>query len=127
MPRRRGLADSVEWGLGLLSALIVVAMIGYFISQPVVEPRALPDLTVEVLPSSAQTKAVRFAVKNRGGRSATDVVVSLTLRDGGRVVDERTLTIEYIPANSVVMGGFSLPPGAVSFTPELAVDGYLDP
>lgn len=127
--RRDRAAERIEWALGLVSGVVVLGIIGYLALQGLSSARALPDLVVSAGPAAAPAGApqLRFTLVNRGGRAATAVALSLTLRDGARVVGQRHLTVDQVPAHSQVTGAFLLPPDAPALTPELAVEGYLDP
>ena len=77
--------------------------------------------------AGADADQVRFRVRNQGGRAASAVSLSLTLRDGGEIVSERRLVLDYLPGHSETTGGFVLPAGARGFAADLSVEGYLDP
>lgn len=125
---RRTAAERIEWTVGGVSAVLVAALLGYLIYEFLATSRSLPDLIVTETPEPGDPPGqIRFMLSNRGGRTASAVSVLLTLRDGGRVVAERRLTIDYVAAGSDAAGGFLLPPGSGDLTAVLAVEGYLDP
>jgi hypothetical protein len=67
-------------------------------------------------------------VRNDGRQTATAVALSLVLRDAnGSAVAERRLVLDYLPGHSEATGGFVLPPTAPALSPELVIEGYLDP
>lgn len=121
MARGPGLAGRVEWVLGAVSALLVLAVVGFLVREGLGPAAAPPDLRVAEAPSSVPGQ-IRFAVGNRGGRTARSVTVALVLG-----AERRTLTVDYVPAHSEVTGGFLLPPGVDRAETGLEVEGYLDP
>ncbi len=125
--RRR--TERLEWALGLVSGAIVLAIVGYLAVEGLTSAGALPDLVVAPGPAAETDGAgqLRFTLANRGGRPASAVAVSLTLRDGDRIAAVRRLMVDQVPARSTVSGAFLLPPEADGLSPTLAVDGYLDP
>lgn len=126
--RRTAAGERIEWIVGAISAALVAALLGYLAYQFAVSARSLPDLIItEAAEPGDLPGQIRFTVSNRGGRTASAVSVTLTLRDGGRAVAERRLVIDYVAADSEAAGGFLLPQGSEGLTPVLAVEGYLDP
>lgn len=120
-------ASRVEWVIGLASAMLVLAMVGYLVREAVWAAGTLPELSVaEERSEPTPGGQLRFVVANRGGRTARAVSVALTVSENGRAVTRR-LTIDYVPARSEVAGGFLLPPGPGHLDTTLAVEGYLDP
>jgi uncharacterized protein (TIGR02588 family) len=126
MAERSSTAEKLEWVLGAVAAVAVLSIIGFLAWQGLGDSQTDPKLAVEPVDSAAEGQ-LRFAVRNDGGRTATGVVVSLMLRDGDRVVEDRQLTIDYLPGHSETMGAFVLTPGSGGLQQELSVDGYVDP
>ena len=124
MAGNSNLADRVEWVLGAASAAVVLAIVGFFVWQGLGETRAPARLSVAPVAAEAGNE-LRFAVRNDGGRTATGVVVRLRVRSGDRVLEERRLTLDYLPGHSEVMGAFAL--AAAGDAVELSVEGYVDP
>ena len=94
MPKRQhtARAEQLEWILGYLSGVAVLGIIGYLVWQGLAEPPGA-DLSIKAAPGSPEGQ-LRFIVRNDGGRTATDVAVSLTLRKGDEVFAERRLVID---------------------------------
>ena len=118
-------AERLEWILGYVSGAAVLAVAGYLLWQGLADP-PVADLRIEAGPLDPDGR-LRFAVRNDGGRTATDVAVSLTLRTGEAVFAERRLVIDYVPGHSEVEGTFLLPATDVPLSPDLEIEGYLDP
>ena len=132
-PRRAATARSrtewLEWALGAVSGLIVLALVAYLAFEGVTDARAVADLEIAAAPPAAAPARpeLRFTLSNRGGRAATAVAVSMTLKDGLRIAGVSRLTVDQVPPRSTVTGAFLLPSDAAGLTPVLAVEGYLDP
>jgi uncharacterized protein (TIGR02588 family) len=125
-----GSIGRIEWVLGLLSALIVLALAGFLVREAVSGPKDLPDLRIERLPADpdAPPGDVRFVVRNEGEQTATAVSLALVLRDtAGASVSERRLVIDYLPGRSEATGAFVLEEVDPRLRQELLVEGYLDP
>jgi uncharacterized protein (TIGR02588 family) len=114
-------AERIEWALGLVCGLVVLALAGYLLWHGLRPGRTPPELSVVTEP--APPGEVRFTVRNDGGHTATAVALSLRLGDGA----ERRLVVDYLPGRSEASGGFVLPPDAGEAEPKIVVEGYLDP
>ena len=127
MPKRQptARAERLEWILGYISGAAVLGIIGYLVWQGLADPPRA-HLSIEAAPGRPDGQ-LRFTVRNNGGRTATDVAVSLTLRKGDEVFAERRLVIDYVPGHSEAEGTFLLPAGNEALSRDLVVDGYLDP
>jgi uncharacterized protein (TIGR02588 family) len=121
MPSGSGLAERIEWGLGLACGALVVALAGYLAWEGLSAGRTPPVLSVALAP--APPGEVRFVLRNDGGRTATAVALSLRLGEAA----ERRLVVDYLPGHSEASGGFVLPSGASDAAPAIVVEGYLDP
>lgn len=123
-------AARIEWALGILSAAVVLALVGYLAYAALAPSSTLPQLRAEVVPAAPGEAAahLRFVVRNDGSQTATSVAVAVVLRGSdGNIVGERRIVIDYLPGHSEATGGFVLPGGAEALSPELVVEGYLDP
>ena len=127
MPRRQHTtpADRLEWILGYVSGAAVLAITGYLLWQGFADPPTA-SLSIEAAPVETDGQ-LRFTVRNDGGRTATDVAVSLTLRKGDDLFAELRLVIDYVPGHSGAKGAFLLPAGDEPLSRDLVVEGYLDP
>jgi uncharacterized protein (TIGR02588 family) len=114
-------AERVEWALGLLCGLAVLALAGFLLREGLRSGATPPVLSVAIEP--APSGEVRFTVRNDGGRTATALALSLRLGDGA----ERRLVIDYLPGHSEASGGFVLPAGMAPEAAQLVVEGYVDP
>ena len=121
-------AERLEWALGFVSGVVVLAIAGYLAWQGLTSRSELPDLVVVEagIPATSGPPQVRFVLRNRGASAATGVVVGLALERRARGGRAR-LVVDLVPAGSQVEGGFMLPPGAERLPRTLVVEGYLDP
>ncbi|OLP55169.1 TIGR02588 family protein [Rhizobium rhizosphaerae] len=119
----------IEWATGLISGLLVIAMIGIVALDALTASDAAPDLKVTIInqrPTSGGTQ-VSFIVSNLGKRSAAGVPVTGLLSREGRVVERREVIFDYVPAQSQEKGAliFSENPDGAQL--ELHTSGYRDP
>ena len=121
----RTTAEQIEWIAGAFSALVVLAMIGFFVFEAVFMTDSLPELSVKVEPSkkTATASTCGTVIANSGGRAASRVTLSLTLDDGAR----RSVIVDDVPAHSEVTGGLYLPERTRPENVDLIVEGYVDP
>lgn len=90
-----------EWALGVIGALLAVAMLGFLAQQAVVRDGG-PQLQV-VLTGVQETPGgfvVSLRVENSGGRTAQAVQVTGEVRTDGATVDTGSATVSYVPADS---------------------------
>jgi uncharacterized protein (TIGR02588 family) len=125
MPDARA-AERVEWVAGGLSALVVLAIVGFLLREAVFGADSPPELVATVEAPGAG-RHLRYVVVNRGGQAAAGVTLALTVSEGGRLVEERLVIVDDVPPHSRVTGGVYLPEGAEGLTVDLAVEGYVDP
>jgi uncharacterized protein (TIGR02588 family) len=120
-------ADRIEWVIGAIASLIVIALVAFLVYQGTSAAGSPPELRVEVERTAdfERTGHVRFAVFNTGGSAASHVVVTAAeIAPDGSVAVEHTLALDYVPANSNKSGGLFVDPRAeVVFR----IDGYVDP
>lgn len=128
-PRRRTederRAGRIEGIVGLVSAALVLAIVGVLVFELTRPGAPLADLVVaETTPAAEQ---LGFEVVNRGRRTAAAVTVALTLREDGEIVDKRTVVIDFVPARSRATGWFVLDADDRGLVRALTVESYLDP
>ena len=114
-------AERIEWIAGSVSALVVLGMIGFFVYEAISGADGLPrlEVTVDPVDQIAGGTHLRYLIRNEGGRAASAVTLSVTLR--------RSVIVDYVPAHSQVSGGLNVPESARPGDLELTVDGYVDP
>ncbi|MCZ2857311.1 hypothetical protein [Blastococcus sp. VKM Ac-2987] len=93
-------AEYVLGGLGGLLVLLLVAFLGY---EAVAVREGGPDLAVEITavePAGAGYE-VWLRVRNDGGTTAETVQLGGRLTRGGRLVEQASATVAYVPPESV--------------------------
>lgn len=115
-----------EISLAIISGCLVCAMTGYLLHAVFFVTPTPVSLSVVTTPPDA-TGHVRFTVRNDGGRTASNVQVSLLLQDGARFVDRRTVMLDYVPPHSEISGGLLLQPDEMALDRTFLVGGYMDP
>ncbi len=122
--RDKSRADRAQWGIGLVSALIVALMLGLLLFHAWRGTDGLPQLEITQNPAESTSDQLRFVVVNKGARTASDVTIALTFPGGP---ETRRITIDFVPAYSQVTGAFLLDPAAGALPRSLGVESYLDP
>ncbi|HEV7310338.1 TIGR02588 family protein [Ensifer sp.] len=121
-------AHWVEWLTGSVSALVIVALIGWITFEALTQSTAPPDLAVTVI--SIEKRAggylVMFDAENTADRTAAGVVVRGEIMDGDAVVETVETTLDYVPMQSSARGGliFRNDPEGRS---RLAATGFSEP
>ena len=120
-------AEQVEWAIGIVSAIMIVAIVGFLVFRGVTTTGGVPSLTVttEQAADFAETGQLLFSVRNDGSRAAANVIVSAVFDDGPGEEERRSVHIDHVSAGSTKTGGLYLPKGTTEF--EVMVEGYADP
>ena len=120
-----GAGSAGEYVIGALGALLVAALLGFLGYQAVVRDTG-PEIAVEVTQVDAGPAgyAVRVEVTNRGGTTASGVVISGRLTRDGQQVESASTTVAYVPPDSMrtIALVFSEDPRTGRLT--VAPDGY---
>ena len=119
----------LEWAVGGVSALTVLAMIGFLLYFALTGNGTKPSFAFEVQSVEAVDDMfnVSFSVKNHGDATAASVTVrgSLTLGDGSTESSE--VTFGYLPANAELTGGLLFDNDPRRYRLKLKALGYEDP
>ncbi|MGE6784495.1 TIGR02588 family protein [Ensifer adhaerens] len=101
-------AHWVEWLTGVVSAALIVALIGWIAFEAVTQDRGPPDLSVSIINIERRAGGylVMFAANNTAGRTAAGVVIRGEVTAGGRVIETVETTLDYVPMRSSARGGF---------------------
>lgn len=122
-------AHWLEWVTGFASAALVLAMVGWLVWQAIGEKDGIPDLVVQTgkVENTQSGYRMTFTILNRGLRTAATVPVTARLYNGDRLVEEREVTLDYVPARSNTSGAllFGNDPGAYRL--DIRASGYEDP
>lgn len=122
-------AHWLEWATGLISAALVLTMVGWLAWQAAGEEDGKPELVVQAGPfeNTDGGHRIAFTIVNRGKRTAAAVPVTARLYDRDRLVEEREVTLDYVPALSSTSGAllFGTDPG--TYRLDIRASGYEDP
>lgn len=97
----------VEWLTGLVSAVIVLAVIGWIAKDAVGDQDTSPDLAASVLMTEQRSNGfqVSFEVSNGASPTASQVTVDGEITDGSNVVEKASTVLDYVPGKSKARGG----------------------
>jgi uncharacterized protein (TIGR02588 family) len=122
--RRR--LEGIAAGLG---AVLALGTIGIIVWDGVTGDGTPPIILVETLGVHEHENGfvLEFAVFNKGGDAAAQVMVEGSLNRDGAIVEASEATFDYVPENSRRIGGlfFSLDPA--DYQVELRATGYVTP
>jgi uncharacterized protein (TIGR02588 family) len=124
--RSRTSARRIEISLAVLSGAMVLAMVGYLLYAAFLMPSSSVLLSVTA-DAPDPNGAIRFIVHNDGGRTASNVQISLVLEDEGMPAGRRTVQLDYVPAHSEIGGALLLAPTERGLERKIVVEGYMDP
>lgn len=122
-------ARTVEWATGLVSAVIVLVMIGWVAWEAFSEVETPPAFEITVTQRQAVEGGYRvsFDIANTSSQTAATVVVRGEIIDGDTTVEDADITFDYVPGQSRASGSvfFSQDPGAGEV--RLRAIGYTEP
>lgn len=119
----------IEWLTGIVSALLVTAMLGWLTWEAFTRQATPPDLAVTLLTTekTAAGHRVAFDIYNTATTTAAAVTVVGRLTDGNRVVEENEVTFDYVAAESKSAGAILFQNDPSGRTLEIHPAGYTDP
>lgn len=126
--KSEGTAPLVEKIAAGIGATLLLGSIGYTLYQSL-KPSSPPDVVIEEEAAFVSPNGfiVTFEARNRGGETASQTVVTGTLRRDGQDIEEREVTLDYVPANSSRRGGLFFENDPASGELSLRADGYVQP
>lgn len=97
----------VEWLTGLVSAVIVLAVIGWIAKDAFRDQDTTPDLGATVLTTEQRSNGfqVSFEVSNTASATASQVTVDGVILNGSDVVEKASTVLDYVPGRSKARGG----------------------
>ena len=118
-----------EWIVAIVSAALVLALLGYLIYDGTRSPRTPPDVTVEVdsIQKAGSGYLVLFRARNNGRITAAEVVVEGELEPESGKVERSETTIDYVPARGEQRGGLYFRTDPQRSRLRLRAHGYRDP
>ena len=118
-----------EWIVAIVSAGMVLAVLGFLIYDGVRSPRTPPGISIEV--DSVQTAGpgylVLFHAHNSGRTTAAEVVVEGELEADSGTVETSETTLDYVPAEGEQGGGLYFRHDPRRLRLRLRAQGYREP
>jgi uncharacterized protein (TIGR02588 family) len=125
----QGFARKIEWATGIVSAVIVLVVIGWVAWEAVTEMETPPEFAVTVTSRQPVDGGYRvtFDIANTSSQTAATVVVRGEILDRDATVEDADITFDYVPGQSKASGSvfFSQDPGARPI--RLRAIGYTEP
>ncbi|WP_037084867.1 TIGR02588 family protein [Neorhizobium vignae] len=119
----------IEWATGMVSALVVVAMIAWVGYKAWTDADMEPEFTITITERRPVEGGYRvaFDIVNKATVTAAAVAVRGEIVDGDNMVEDADVTFDYVPAQSQSSGAilFSQDPGAREV--RVRAVGYTDP
>lgn len=119
----------IEWATGMVSALVVVAMIAWVGYKAWTDEDMQPEFSIAITERRPVEGGYRvaFEISNKATVTAAAVTVRGEIVDGDNVVEDAEVTFDYVPAQSKSSGAilFSQDPGAREV--RVRAVGYTDP
>lgn len=119
----------LEWIVAGISAAGLGAVVFYltFIALTGGNGPAQIDVAVSGVMQRDSGYVVEFAAMNRGGKSAAGVEIVGRLTEGRQVVEESSVTLDYIPQHSQRRGGLIFLNDPQQYDLQLSASGYFEP
>jgi len=120
---------AIEWAVGAVSAVVVLAMISFLLYQAWSTREGAPSLIVNVdrIRATDGVHHVEFRVENQGDATAAEVLIQGRLRDGDRLIEEREVTFDYVPGGSEGRAALIFTNDPAGYDLELIPSGYREP
>ncbi|MFQ6164035.1 TIGR02588 family protein [Sinorhizobium meliloti] len=118
-----------EWIVAGVSCLALLAVLGYLILDGLSGRNGAADIIVLPTKVTAMNDGyvVEFAANNRAGNSVAAVEIKGELRDGEEVVEESSVTIDYIPQMSDRKGALIFRSDPKTYELRVSASGYSEP
>lgn len=99
---QEGQRPAAEWAVGVLGAVVLIAVVGFLAYQAAAVRDGPPNLRVPVIQVDEQGPpyVVTVRVHNGGGRTAEDVQLAGELARGDTTVEQASATARYVPPHS---------------------------
>lgn len=127
--RREPGTSTIEWIVAGIGCLLLLTVIAYLVSDALSGRNGPADIVVQAVGTSAGEGGyvVEFIAGNRAGRSAAGIEITGQLRDGDEVVEERGVTLDYVPQRSERSGALIFRRNPEEFDLRLFATGYTLP
>ncbi|WP_440980703.1 TIGR02588 family protein [Shinella sumterensis] len=119
----------IEWLTGVISTLLVLAMLGWLSWEAVMRPTTPPDLSIHVVSTerAASGYRVAFDIANTGTTTAAAVTVIGRIIQDGRVIEENPVVFDYVAAQSKTEGAIFFRNDPATGEMSIAPAGYTSP
>ncbi|MFB2550842.1 TIGR02588 family protein [Ensifer soli] len=119
----------IEWLTGLVSAVVVLAMLGWIAHAALTESDEAPDLHIAILDALPRSGGyqVRFSVTNTASVTAAAVRIRGEISAPDRLIDSAEVTLDYVPAASTASGALIFRTDPSGKRLEIRATGYADP
>lgn len=119
----------IEWLTGLLSTLVVLAVIGLITKDAFTDKDVSPDLLVSVTRTEQRSggSQVAFEVFNSASVTASQVTVRGEVKEGDAVIEQAETVMDYVPGRSKAKGGLIFTSDLAGKTVELRASSYNEP
>lgn len=119
----------LEWILGILGLVLLVAGVGYLTYRGLTHPSKPGAVVVTVLDVQPVGGAhiVKFSVRNEGSENLSQLHLTARLSDGDREIESAPAIIDYLPAHSEQRGGVYLRNDPRRHTLRIDPAGYMEP
>jgi uncharacterized protein (TIGR02588 family) len=122
-------ASWVEWTTGIVSLLLVLALLGWIGREALVKDSSAPELKIEItgMSRSGEFHRVEFELVNDAPSTAAAVKVVGELRGSNGEVEISDVTFDYAPAESRTRGGILFRGDPQAGTLSIRPAGYTEP
>ncbi|MCM2472011.1 TIGR02588 family protein [Rhizobium sp. CG5] len=119
----------IEWVAGMLSLVLILAIIGWVGYEAVTRTDETPELSVTLLgtDSGPTGHRVTFEVENISTATAAAVVLHGEITDNGEVVEEAEVTFDYVPSQSKAGGALIFQTDPTGKQVTIRPVGFTDP
>lgn len=100
--KEKDIKNWFEWTVFGLSLVLVLAILGYLGYKVYHHSETPPEIVAQVwpAPSSYTPNRYQVQVENKGGSSAEEVRVEVSIRRGGQELEKAELQIAFVPQES---------------------------
>jgi TIGR02588 family protein len=118
-----------EWATGVVSAVIVLAMIAWIAGETLLQEDLPPSfsLTVTAVTPVENGHRVEFDILNKGTLTAAAVSVRGEIMEQGQPIDDAEVTFDYVAGKSKASGGVVFTEDPAGRDVQLRAMGYTDP
>lgn len=127
--KRRSGGTAVEWSVAALSAVMVLALVGFLLHDALTRSPTPPDLDVrsDSVVSVSAGYLLALTVSNRGGRTAASVQLHGELLAGDSVLESSDAVLDYVPVGAQRNAGLQFERDPEAHAVRVRVTGYEEP